>query len=58
MNQEELEEVTNILINSIESSNLSLYLKVELMINLRTFLSNYENNIKLLKKLETIKKIK
>lgn len=56
MNEKELEDITNLLLECIDSSNLDLYVKVELMINLKTFLSNYEENIKLLKYIDNIKK--
>lgn len=52
MTKEELEEATDIIIDKIVSSNLPNYTKVELMINLKTFLSDYENNIKELRKIE------
>ena len=56
MTKEELEEATDIIIDRIVSSNLNNYTKVELMINLKTFLSDYENNIKELRKIEKRKK--
>lgn len=56
MTKEELEEATDIIIDSITNSNLPNYTKVELMINLKTFLSDYENNIRELRKIEKRKK--
>lgn len=56
MTKEELEESTDIILDSITTSNLSNYTKLELLINLKTFLKNYEVNIKELNKLEKMKK--
>lgn len=56
MTKEELEEATDIIIDKIVSSNLNNYTKIELMINLKTFLSDYENNIRELRKIEKRKK--
>lgn len=50
MNKEELEEATDIILNSIIESKLDNYTKVELLINLKNFLSNYESNINYLRK--------
>lgn len=49
MCKEDIEEATDIILNSIIKSELSIYTKVELMINLRKFLENYNENIILLK---------
>lgn len=56
MTKEELEIATDIIIDKIVSSNLNNYTKIELMINLKTFLSDYENNIRELRKIEKRKK--
>lgn len=56
MTKEELEIATDILIDRIVESDLSNYTKIELMINLKTFLKDYENNIRELNKLEKRKK--
>lgn len=50
MNKEELEEATDIILNSIIESKLDNYTKIELLINLKNFLCNYENNISYLRK--------
>ncbi|MBR4003568.1 MAG: hypothetical protein IKI95_05910 [Clostridia bacterium] len=50
MSNEEIEEATDLVINAIIKSELNNYTKLELMVNLRTFFENYENNIRLLRK--------
>ena len=50
MSNEELEEVTDLLINTVIKSELNNYTKIELMINLRLFFENYDENIRLLNK--------
>lgn len=59
MKKESLEEVGDLLIKSIETSNITLYEKIELLLNLRLFLEDYDNNIKVLKrsKNETDKRV-
>lgn len=52
MTKEELEYATDIIIDRIIESELSNYTKIELMINLKTFLKDYENNIRELNKIE------
>lgn len=49
MNNEEVEDVLNIILDSIISSNLSNYTKVEVLLNLKQFFKNYDENIKLLR---------
>lgn len=49
MTKEELEEATDIILNSIIDSKLDNYTKVELLINLKNFLFNYDENIKILR---------
>ena len=56
MTKEELEEATDIILDSIITSNLSNYTKIELMINLKKFLENYKENIRILDKIEKRKK--
>lgn len=50
MLDESLEKINEILIKSIEISDIPLYDKLELLLNLRLFLEDYENNIKVLKR--------
>ena len=49
MVKEEIEEATEIILKSLIDSDLSVYTKVELMINLKKFFENYNKNIMLLK---------
>lgn len=56
MTKEELEYATDIILDRIINSDLANYTKIELMINLKTFLKDYENNIRGLNKLEKRKK--
>lgn len=49
MTKEELEEAADIILDTIITSNLSNYTKIELIINLRKFLENYRENIKILR---------
>ena len=57
MTKEELEEATEIILEGVMNSDLSNYTKIELMINLKTFLKDYENNIIELNKIEKRKKV-
>lgn len=50
MLNESLEEVEDLIIKSLEKSDIPLYDKLELLLNLRLFLEDYENNIKVLKR--------
>lgn len=52
MTKEELEEATDIILESLMTSNLPNYTRVELMINLKKFLENYRENIKILNEYE------
>jgi hypothetical protein len=52
MSNEELLEATDIIIDAISVSSLSNYTKLELMMNLKKFLSEYEKNINILKESE------
>lgn len=56
MTKEELEYATDIIIDRIVESELSNYSKIELLINMKTFLKDYENNIRELNKIEKRKK--
>lgn len=56
MTKEELEYATDIIIDRIIESDLSNYSKIELLINIKTFLKDYENNIRELNKIEKSKK--
>ena len=56
MTKEELEYATDIILERIESSELSNYTKLELLINMKTFLKNYKDNIIELNKIEKRKK--
>ena len=50
MEQEQIEQATDIVIESIANSNLDNYIKLELLINLRLFFKDYDKNIRLLNK--------
>lgn len=50
MLNESLEKINEIIIRSLEISDIPLYDKLELLLNLRLFLEDYENNIKVLKR--------
>ena len=50
MLDESLEKINEIIIRSLEISDIPLYDKLELLLNLRLFLEDYENNIKVLKR--------
>ena len=58
MTKEELEEATDIILDRIITSDLSNYTKLELMINLKKFFENYQDNIRTLDKIEKMKKLK
>lgn len=49
MNKEEIEEAFDIIIDAISKSNLSNYTKVELMINIKLFMENYDKSIRILR---------
>ena len=55
MEQQQIEQALEIIIDSISRSSLDNYTKLELLINLKLFFKNYNENIKLLNK-EMIKK--
>ena len=44
------EKVTKIIIEAIEKLDLNIETKVELMINMKHFLKDYDKNIKILRK--------
>ena len=50
MSNEEVNELSDIIIDSIMKSNLSNYTKLEIMMNLRLFFENYNENINILNK--------
>lgn len=52
MLKDSLDEVVPQVLTTIEKSDIDFYDKIELLLNLRLFLSseNYENNIKILRK--------
>lgn len=50
MSNEELEEATEIIINALMNSKLNNYAKIELMLNLKLFLEDYNKNIFILKR--------
>lgn len=50
MSNDDLEECIDIIVKAISESKLDNYVKLEMMINLKLFLENYENNIRLLRK--------
>ena len=49
MSNEELNEATEIIINAVMNSELNNYVKLELMLNLRMFLGNYDKNVEILR---------
>lgn len=50
MSNEELEQATMLILNTIVESKLSTYTKLELLNNLKLFFENYENNIRVLER--------
>ena len=50
MSIEEINEATEIVLNAVMNSNLNNYAKLELMLNLRMFLANYDKNINILRR--------
>ena len=50
MSNEEIEEASDLVINAIIKSELNNYAKLELMVNLKSFFENYDENIRLLRK--------
>lgn len=50
MLEDSIEKINNIIIKSIEISDIPLYDKLELLLNLKLFLEDYDNNIKVLKR--------
>ena len=56
MTKEELEEATDLILDLIINSKLSNYTKIELLINMKTFLKDYKENINILSKEEVKKK--
>lgn len=55
MSNEELENLTMVVLNAIINSDLENYTKLEALTNLRLFLYDYKNNIKLLSHYAKIK---
>lgn len=49
MSNEELNEATSIIIKALSESSLNGYAKIELMINLKKFLEDYDKNIQVLR---------
>lgn len=56
MSNEELEEALDLIVKTISESKLHNYTKLELMINLKTFFENYEENIRILRNVKHEKK--
>lgn len=57
MQKESIEEAIEICINNIHNSNINIVDKMELLINVRTFLENYDEMIKVkVKKIGTMDK--
>lgn len=50
MEKESLEKATDIIVRYVELANIPVYDKVELLLNLRLFLKDYDKNIKILRK--------
>lgn len=50
MTNDSLDQALEIIIKAIEKSDISVYDKVELLININLFLKDYDNNIKVLKR--------
>lgn len=49
MTIEEINEATEILIKALMDSELNNYIKLELLLNLRMFLGNYDKNVEILR---------
>ena len=58
MQKESLEKAKEVIISSLEITNIELYDKVELIVNLKTFLDNYDNDIKVLRRVKNDKNTK
>lgn len=52
MSDEELEEASDLILKCIVNSQLNNYTKIELLNNIRLFLENYKENIKVLSNYE------
>ena len=50
MEKESLEKATDIIVRYVELANIPVYDKVELLLNLKLFLKDYDKNIKILRK--------
>lgn len=50
MSNEEIDETLDLILNAIMHSDLNNYTKLELIVNLRTFFENYNENINILNK--------
>lgn len=55
MEQQQIEQASDLIFEAIVNSNLDKFTKLELLINMKNFFENYNENIKLLNK-EMIKK--
>ena len=55
MSTDEIEQALEIIVDSISRSSLDNYTKLELLINLRLFFENYNENIRLLRESEVRK---
>ena len=50
MEQQQIEQASDLIIDTIANSNLDSCTKLELLINMKNFFENYNENIKLLNK--------
>lgn len=50
MREEILEKITDSIMKTIENEDISTYEKVELMLNLKQFLKDYNQNIRILRR--------
>ena len=48
MEQQQIEQASDLIIDTIANSNLDSYTKMELLINMRKFFEDYNNNILIL----------
>jgi len=48
MEEKDIEQASDIILNSIMTSNLEPQIKIELLVNMRLFFENYNENIMIL----------
>ena len=56
MEQQQIEQASDLIIDTIANSNLDSCTKLELLINMKTFFENYNENIIILQKNKGVQK--